>query len=244
MSTVEIAKLTSKDHKNVLADTRTMFKQLGLDVLNFQQIYLDDYKREQTCYHLPYRETQILVTGYSVEHRAKVIDRWLELEQQNKSQRVLSPAEMLLQQAQQMVDIERKQLAQSRDIQQLQQQVTSITAKSDWVTIMGYWSLQHTRIGAKDSAKWGRRATAISKVLGSEYTPCKTKSEIFGEVNIYHPTVLNVVYDEYLHSVEIGENNDSIEPPKPIEVKKSKPKSKSNKKKEVSTVSNVDSLFE
>ena len=41
MSSREIAILCDKEHRNVLADIRTMCEQLNLDVLTFQHIYLD-----------------------------------------------------------------------------------------------------------------------------------------------------------------------------------------------------------
>ena len=41
MSSREIAELCGKEHRNVLADIRTMCEQLNLDVLTFQHIYLD-----------------------------------------------------------------------------------------------------------------------------------------------------------------------------------------------------------
>ena len=44
----EIATLCDKEHRNVLADIRTMCEQLNLDVLTFQDIYLDSMNREQT----------------------------------------------------------------------------------------------------------------------------------------------------------------------------------------------------
>ena len=48
MSSREIAELCDKEHRNVLADIRTMCEQLNLDVLTFQHIYLDSMNREQT----------------------------------------------------------------------------------------------------------------------------------------------------------------------------------------------------
>ena len=37
--------LCDKEHRNVLADIRTMCEQLNLDVLTFQHIYLDSMNR-------------------------------------------------------------------------------------------------------------------------------------------------------------------------------------------------------
>ena len=45
MSSREIAELCDKEHRNVLADIRTMCEQLNLDVLTFQHIYLDSMNR-------------------------------------------------------------------------------------------------------------------------------------------------------------------------------------------------------
>ena len=48
MSSCEIAELCDKEHRNVLADIRTMCEQLELDTLKFERIYLDSQNREQT----------------------------------------------------------------------------------------------------------------------------------------------------------------------------------------------------
>jgi phage regulator Rha-like protein len=80
MSTLEIAGLASKRHKNVLADARKMVAELGLSWADFSAEYKDSTGRTLVCAKLPKRETMILVTGYSVALRARVIDRWQELE--------------------------------------------------------------------------------------------------------------------------------------------------------------------
>jgi phage regulator Rha-like protein len=76
MNSREIAELTGKRHDHVLRDIETQIE----DPPHFGEIYLDTYKREQRCYNLPYRETMILISGYSVELRTKIVDRWLKLE--------------------------------------------------------------------------------------------------------------------------------------------------------------------
>ncbi|QRE75505.1 Rha family transcriptional regulator [Methylobacterium aquaticum] len=80
MSSLEIAELTGKLHKNVLADIRRMLAELGLQPADFSARYRDEKGEVRTCAHLPKRETMILMTGYSVPMRAAVVDRWAELE--------------------------------------------------------------------------------------------------------------------------------------------------------------------
>lgn len=80
MTSREIADLTGKEHANVLRDIRVMLTDLGEDVLKFEAILPDAYGRAQPVFKLPKRECLILVSGYSVALRAKIIDRWQELE--------------------------------------------------------------------------------------------------------------------------------------------------------------------
>jgi len=86
MSSREIAKLTGKRHDNVMADIRKMLAELEpTDLLTFQVIEKDGRNRDQPVYRLPKRETLILVSGYSVELRARIIDRWQELEEAQRA---------------------------------------------------------------------------------------------------------------------------------------------------------------
>ena len=82
MSSREIAELTGKDHRHVLADIRKMFEELGETSAGFSADLPDAYGRPQPAFNLPKRETLILVSGYSVTMRARIIDRWQELEAQ------------------------------------------------------------------------------------------------------------------------------------------------------------------
>lgn len=78
MSSREIAELTGKRHDNVRADVERMARELSL---NFQEkSEPSEGGRPLKVYLLPKRETLILVSGYNLEMRARIIDRWTELE--------------------------------------------------------------------------------------------------------------------------------------------------------------------
>jgi len=81
MSSREIAELTGKMHKNVLEDIRKMLDGLGQTSAECSANLPDAYGRLQQVFLLPKRETMILVSGYSVVVRARIIDRWMELQE-------------------------------------------------------------------------------------------------------------------------------------------------------------------
>jgi hypothetical protein len=93
MSSREIAELTGKQHQHVKRDIEAMLEQLSQDVSSFGRTYTDSLNRQQTEYSLPKRETLILVSGYSVELRARIIDRWQELEASRVAMPALTPIE-------------------------------------------------------------------------------------------------------------------------------------------------------
>lgn len=83
MSSREIAELTGKRHDHVLRDARKMLAELFGDegVPSFGATVLDPQNGQAyPVLRLPKRETLILVSGYSVAMRARIIDRWQELE--------------------------------------------------------------------------------------------------------------------------------------------------------------------
>lgn len=83
MSSLEISDLTGKRHDHVMRDIRTMLIELYGDggVPNFGGTNVNPQNgQEYALFNLPKRETLILVSGYSVALRAKIIDRWQELE--------------------------------------------------------------------------------------------------------------------------------------------------------------------
>lgn len=89
MSSREIASLTGKRHDNVKRDVVAMLKDLKVDPLSFEDIYLDGRNREQVQYLLDREHTDCLLTGYSPALRMKVIRRWRELEGRSEARQAV-----------------------------------------------------------------------------------------------------------------------------------------------------------
>ena len=93
MTSVEIAELTGKEHRNVLRDIRNMAEELNAlkTELVGEEVYKDAKGESRVMYRLDRKHTFILVAGYSVHLRAKCYDhiqtlerRVLQLEDQKK----------------------------------------------------------------------------------------------------------------------------------------------------------------
>ena len=84
ISSLEIAELTGKRHDNILRDIEEQIGEvLGKSsLLKFEEIYKDARNRGYKSYRLPKREALILISGYNVKLRAKIIDRLEYLENQ------------------------------------------------------------------------------------------------------------------------------------------------------------------
>ncbi|THV25854.1 hypothetical protein FAA97_02420 [Peteryoungia ipomoeae] len=100
MSSREIAELTGKRHDHVMRDIRSMLVTLQINGPTFGGVYVDAKGEARSCFNLPKRETLILVSGYSVELRARIIDRWMELEAQAQQPQAMTATEVTMLMAQ------------------------------------------------------------------------------------------------------------------------------------------------
>ena len=91
MSSLEIAELTGKQHKHVLTDIRNMLNSLNIDSAVFTAQYKDSTGRSLVMFNLPKDETLCLIAGYNVQVRMRIIKRWQELEEANKSNGIFMP---------------------------------------------------------------------------------------------------------------------------------------------------------
>jgi hypothetical protein len=83
MSSLEIAELTGKQHGHVMRDIRAMLVDLHGEggVSKFGDTRQNPQNGQSyAVFLLPKRETLVLVSGYSVELRARIVDRWQALE--------------------------------------------------------------------------------------------------------------------------------------------------------------------
>jgi phage regulator Rha-like protein len=78
MTSREIAELTGREHDNVRRDIKNMAEALSLNLE--EKLEPSSGGRPSKVYLLPKRESLILVSGYNLQMRAKIIDRWQELE--------------------------------------------------------------------------------------------------------------------------------------------------------------------
>ena len=81
MSSRDIAMLCNKRHDNVMADIRKMLDELDIYAPDFSGTFITEQGNQYECFNLPKRECLILVSGYNVKIRTKIIDRWQQLEQ-------------------------------------------------------------------------------------------------------------------------------------------------------------------
>lgn len=95
MTSLEIAEVTEREHKNVLRDIRNLLEQ-GVNQLNFELIEYKDAKGEtRPMYHLTPKGCLILASGYNAVLREKIIDRLFELETKERQFKPLSAYPML-----------------------------------------------------------------------------------------------------------------------------------------------------
>jgi len=86
MSSREIAEVTGKQHAHVMRDLRSTLDSIaesknGLGV--YEANYLDSNGQQRPMYLLDKKATLLIVSGYDVNLRLAIINRWEELETQN-----------------------------------------------------------------------------------------------------------------------------------------------------------------
>ena len=96
ITSLEIAELTGKQHKNLMRDIRKMeIAWEKVNGLKFELVEYRDQKGElRPCYQLNKTECLYIATKFNDEQRAKLVLRWqeLELQEQERKQQLALPS--------------------------------------------------------------------------------------------------------------------------------------------------------
>ena len=127
MSSREIAELCEKEHRHVARDIEVMFEQLEINPKGYVQIWTHPQNGQSYReFMLPKDLTLTLVAGYSVKLRKRIIDRWLELENQQNPTALLP--QNYLQALEQLV-------ASEKEKQALELENKAMKPKADFVDL-------------------------------------------------------------------------------------------------------------
>ena len=108
LTSLEVAQIAGKEHKNILADIRDEISKLGEERgrLIFQPTtYIDNFNRSQPMFLLSYKGVLQLGARYNAETRFKLIEKVEELSNQNKPMTI---EDMIILQAQEVKNVKNK----------------------------------------------------------------------------------------------------------------------------------------
>lgn len=171
MSSLQIAELTGKRHKDVMRAIRTMEPAwVKVSGRNFAlSKYRDSTGRTLLCYELSKTECLYVATKFNDEARAKLVLRWEELETEARGQawqvpQTFSSALLLAAKLQEEVEEQQKMIeAKEEQISVLTNKVTEMTEKVSYLdAILRNPSTSLTTSIAQD---WGMCAAAFNKLL-------------------------------------------------------------------------------
>ncbi len=95
MSSVDIADVMGKQHKNVIRDIKSLIDEGSITGLNFElSEYKDASGKSNPMYKLDFQATMTLITGYDSKRRAMIIDRWMKLETGEAEPALAPPQEL------------------------------------------------------------------------------------------------------------------------------------------------------
>jgi Rha family phage regulatory protein len=199
MSSKEIAELTGKEHSNVMRDIRNLVEELEKDKnlggFNFELSFIinelpNGGSKQLPIYQLTKKETLLLVSGYSAILRAKIINRWEELEQPKK----LSRREWA------MLVIE-----QEDKIAQLELQVDNmeqvIDCATDWISIL---KAAQFNLVKETTFNW---RTLKAKSYEMNLPPKMVQSPRYAYQLIYHLNVFRACYPKLNFNIKEDTRN-------------------------------------
>lgn len=150
--------------------------------------YLNDQNKQQPEYIITRDGFVFLVMGFTGKQAAKFKEQYINAfneahEELAKAIPAISRAEMLVQQAEVLLEQERR-------IDAIQKQ---LAAKETHVTILGYCNMKHIKANKYRAMNLGLKVSNYCRI--NNHPIHKVYNEMFGEVNSYPIEVLNKLYE-------------------------------------------------
>lgn len=201
MSSREVAELTGKRHADVLRDIDKLVEALNADLrLGFKSsTYKDSTGKENRMYSMDRDSSVCLVSGYDANARMIIIKRWQELE--TAQAKTITPAELMLQQAQMIVAHERRMIEHEDRLKRIECKQQAFEDGIRYFTVIGYVGYKGLpTVNMTQAQKLGK----IAKKLSSERNILtdKVRDPRFGNVGSYHESVLDDAYSMMLECAE------------------------------------------
>ena len=191
MSSREISELTGKRHDNVVRDIEKMLTELGASRLIFEGTYLDQQDKPRPCFNLPPREVKILITGYDVVRRAKVIDR-LEFLEHKTTLPALTGAKLLAAIAAQAAEQEERVGALESKVKLIE---ATMPREQDYFTVIGWARYIGITVSNSEALGLGRKCAKYSRERNVSIGD--TTDPRYGLVHTYHADICDAAFCDY-----------------------------------------------
>lgn len=143
ITSMEVAEMVGKDHKNLLADLRKYTKQLAelkIELGDFftESTYIDANNQSRPCYEVTKKGCEFIahkLTGVKgTEFTAKYINRFHEMEESITIQKPITALEMIKLQNQAVIEIDEKVDNLTNDFENFKQEMPLLGVDMDKVT--------------------------------------------------------------------------------------------------------------
>lgn len=207
-SSLQIAEYFTKEHKNVLSSINNLIEMDSeLDRLTFKPMsYPDSYGRSQRGFLMTRDGFMFLAMGFTGEAAYKIkkliVAEYNRMESELKDLTKMNPFELMVKQAQALLDhdlaikAQQKQLdATTSQVVQLTNTVTELVGGLGYVTIKGYATRVKRSLDNQTAIKLGRACTKLCKERGLKKSD--VNDERHGTVGSYPTEIVKEVFDAY-----------------------------------------------